>query len=184
MQTVIGTGNTGFGPLHYQRGGIIHRHQPRDSTKKKTASSNTFKRNDFLTGRFLPVSSDFYMEDPETETSINLSTRKNFDYLYRSAVNYVNLLGLNLPYPKKKRSSYPRIDIIRLYEVMENLLPENVNLELRDGRLTFCLYHSINGRTTNCCGCLWISRRSSTASSNASHWSSYADSPGITGSGI
>lgn len=141
MQTVIGTGNTGFGPLHYQRGGIIHRHQPRDSTKKKTASSNTFKRNDFLTGRFLPVSSDFYMEDPKTETSINLSTRKNFDYLYRSAVNYVNLLGLNLPYPKKKRSSYPRIDIIRLYEVMENLLPENVNLEFRDGRLTFCLYH-------------------------------------------
>lgn len=141
MQTAIRTGNAGTGPLYYQRVGIVHQHQPGNWSKKEAVSSTIRKRNDFLTGRFLPVSSDFYWEDPETETVTNLTTRKNFDYLYRSAVNYANLLGMPLPYPKKKRSPWPRIDITRLYEVMENLLPENVNLELKDDRLTFCLYH-------------------------------------------
>lgn len=140
MQTVIGTANAGFGPLYHRRGGIRHRHQPGNTPEKKEVSSTARKRDDFLTGRFLPVSSDFYLEDTEAEIRINLTTRENLDYLYRSAVNYAGLLGLSLPFPKKKRSAYPRADIIRLYEAMENLLPQNVNLEFVDGRLTFCLY--------------------------------------------
>ena len=73
-------------------------------------------------------------------TDINVATREAFDYLYCSAANYAALLGVDLPFPRKKRSSHPRLDIVRLYGVMENLLPEHVNLELVDGRLTFCLY--------------------------------------------
>lgn len=141
MQTVIGTANAGFGPLYHRRDEIRHRHQPGDKTKEKAVSSTARKRNDFLTGRFLPVSSDFYLEETEVGTRINLTTRENFDYLYRSAVNYAGLLGLSLPFPQKKRSAYPRTDITRLYEIMENLLPQNVNLEFVDGRLMFCLYH-------------------------------------------
>lgn len=141
MQTVIGTANAGFGPLYHRRDGIRHRHQPGDKTKKKAVSSTARKRNDFLTGRFLPVSSDFYLEETEVGTRINLTTRENFDYLYRSAVNYAGLLGLSLLFPQKKRSAYPRTDITRLYEIMENLLPQNVNLEFVNGRLMFCLYH-------------------------------------------
>lgn len=107
--------------------------------KKKTASSAR-KRNGFLTERLLPVTSDYYAECPEKGTDINVATREAFDYLYCSAANYAALLGVDLPFPRKKRSSHPRLDIVRLYGVMENLLPEHVNLELVDGRLTFCLY--------------------------------------------
>lgn len=39
-----------------------------------------------------------------------------------------------------RRGHHTRVYIVRLYGVMENLLPEHVNLELVDGRLTFCLY--------------------------------------------
>lgn len=141
MQAIIGTPNTGLGTVYYPRTGIGHRHQPGNTPEKKKGSSAIRKRNDFLTGRFLPVSSDFHLEDRETKTRMNLTTRENFDYLYRSAVNYAGLLGVALPFPKKKRSPRPRTDITRLYEVMENLLPQNVNLEFVDGRLTFCLYH-------------------------------------------
>lgn len=141
MQTLTGTGNTGFGPLYYRRDGNRHRHQPGNTPEKKEVPSTARKRDDFLTGRFLPVSSDFYLEDTEAEIRTNLTTQESFDYLYRSAANYAGLLGLSLPFPKKKRPAYPRSDITRLYEVMENLLPQNVNLEFVDGRLMFCLYH-------------------------------------------
>lgn len=140
MRTVIGTTGTGLGPLYYRRAGIGHRYQPGNGAEKKKNSPAARKRDDFLTGRFLPVSSDFLVECPQKGTGMNVTTQEGFDYLYRSAVNYTGLLGLSLPFPQKRRSPYPRLDIIRLYEVMENLLPENINLELVDGRLTFCLY--------------------------------------------
>lgn len=140
MQTIIRTTGTGTGPLYHQRDGIGSRHQPGCKGAKKKTASSARKRNGFLTGRLLPVTSDYYAECPEKGTDINVATREAFDYLYCSAANYAALLGVDLPFPRKKRSSHPRLDIVRLYGVMENLLPEHVNLELVDGRLTFCLY--------------------------------------------
>lgn len=140
MQTIVRTTGTGTGPLYHQRGGIGHRHQPGHKAEEKKATPTARKRNDFLTGRFLPVASDYYAECPEKGTDTNVTTREAFDYLYRSAANYAALLGVGLPFPKRRRSPHPRQDIVRLYEVMDNLLPECVNLELVQGRLTFCLY--------------------------------------------
>lgn len=140
MQAIIRTTGTGTGPLYHQRDGIGSRHQPGCKGAKKKTASSARKRNGFLTGRLLPVTSDYYAECPEKGTDINVATREAFDYLYCSAANYAALLGVDLPFPRKKRSSHPRLDIVRLYGVMENLLPEHVNQELVDGRLTFCLY--------------------------------------------
>lgn len=140
MQAIIRTTGTGTGPRYHQRDGIGSRHQPGCKEAKKKAASSARKRNGFLTGKLLPVTSDYYAECPEKGTDINVATREAFDYLYRSAANYAALLGVDLPFPRKKRSSHPRLDIVRLYGVMEDLLPEHVNLELVDGRLTFCLY--------------------------------------------
>ena len=78
--------------------------------------------------------------DEDDVTCINLTTPESFDYLYRSAVNYARLLDVRLPFPKKSRSRCPRLDIARLFEVMDNLVPESVNLEVVEGRLAFCLY--------------------------------------------
>ena len=155
MQTIVRTTGTGTGPLYHQRGGIGHRHQPGRKAEEKKATPTARKRNDFLTGRFLPVASDYYAECPEKGTDTNVTTREAFDYLYRSAANYAALLGVGLPFPKRGRSPHPRQDIVRLYEVMDNLLPECVNLELVQGRLTFCLYRFHKCRTTNCCGFRW-----------------------------
>ena len=140
MQTVIRTTGTGTCPMYHQGGGIGLRHQPGREGAKKKAASPARKRNGFLTGRLLPVTADYHVDSPEKGTDINLTTREGFEYLYRSAANYAALLGVDLPFPRKKRASHPRLDIVRLYGVMENLLPEHVNLELVDGRLTFCLY--------------------------------------------
>lgn len=129
MQTVIRTADTGAGTLYNRRGGIGNRHQPGRGGAEEKASSPARKRNGFLTGRLLPVTADYHVDSPEKGTSINLTTREGFEYLYRSAANYAALLGVNLPFPRKKRSSHPRLDIVRLYGVMENLLPEHVNLE-------------------------------------------------------
>lgn len=140
MQTTIRTTGMGTGPLYHQRGGIGSRHQPGSEGAEKKATPSTRKRNGFLTGRFLPVTADYHAESPEKGMDVNLTTREGFDYLYRSAANYAALLGVDLPFPKRRRSSHPRLDIVRLYEVMENLLPEHVNLEVVRDRLTFCLY--------------------------------------------
>ena len=103
--------------------------------KKKTAAGRN--SNDFLMGRILPIAPDYYMENAGEE-KINLTTRESFDYLYRSALNYTGIIGSGLPFRKKKAS--PRINIINLYKALENILPEHVNLEVRNGRLHFCLY--------------------------------------------
>ena len=102
MQTIVRTTGTGTGPLYYQRGGIGHRHQPGRKAEEKKATPTARKRNDFLTGRFLPVASDYYAECPEKGTDTNVTTREAFDYLYRSAANYAALLGVGLPFPKRR----------------------------------------------------------------------------------
>ena len=85
MQTIVRTTGTGTGPLYHQRGGIGHRHQPGRKAEEKKATPTARKRNDFLTGRFLPVASDYYAECPEKGTDTKVTTREGFDYLYRSA---------------------------------------------------------------------------------------------------
>lgn len=102
--------------------------------KKAAAGRN---RNDFLTGRILPVTPDYYMESRAGE-KINLTTRENFDFLYRSALRYSGLVGLRLPFRPTRKS--PRMNIIKLYRAMDTILPEHVNLEEENGRLYFCLY--------------------------------------------
>ena len=100
MQAIIRTTGTGTGPLYHQRDGIGSRHQPGGKEAKKKAASSARKRNGFLTGRLLPVTSDYYAECPEKGTDINVATREAFDYLYCSAANYAALLGVDLPFPR------------------------------------------------------------------------------------
>lgn len=106
------------------------------SRKKRRAAAGR-NRNDFLTGRILPVTPDYYMESRAGE-KINLTTRENFDFLYRSALRYSGLVGLRLPFRPTRKS--PRMNIIKLYRAMDTILPEHVNLEEENGRLYFCLY--------------------------------------------
>lgn len=136
MQTDLRITGRGFGtPDH--RGGPMYRHQPRNKPQGKKKTATTTNGNDFLMGRILPIAPDYYIESEE-EVKRPLTTKENFDFLYRSALKYAGLMGVELPFRKKK--SCPRMNIIGLYKAMDNLLPEHVNLETRDGKLYFCIY--------------------------------------------
>ena len=119
MQTAIGTTNGRPGTTYYQRG-RMHRHQPGNRQQKEKKAAAGRNRNDFLTGRILPVTPDYYMESRAGE-KINLTTRENFDFLYRSALRYSGLVGLRLPFRPTRKS--PRMNIIKLYRAMDTILP-------------------------------------------------------------
>lgn len=139
MRTAIRIPNRGIGTFDYQRG-RIHRYQPgyQRQEEKKTASKR--KRNNFLTGRIKPFAPDYLVDSEEDSTrKISVTTKENFNYLYHSALRYAKLMNVELPSLKKEGGNI-RMNIINLYKVMDNLLPEHVNLEAVSGKLHFCLY--------------------------------------------
>lgn len=139
MRTAYRLPVAGIGTADHLRTRTADRHQPGDIAQEHKAPAATRHNNGFLTERLLPVAPDYCIDEDDV-TCINLTTPESFDYLYRSAVNYARLLDVRLPFPKKSRSRCPRLDIARLFEVMDNLVPESVNLEVVEGRLAFCLY--------------------------------------------
>lgn len=130
---------TGFGTANRPRTRKPDGHQPGDVAQKRKAFAATRCSNGFLTKRIHPVAPDYCIEGANGIRT-NLTTPESFDYLYRSAVNYARLLDVRLPFPKTSRSRCPRLDIVRLFEVMDNLVPESVNLEVVEDKLAFCLY--------------------------------------------
>lgn len=138
MQNAIRITNGGTGRIDHQgRRPLVHRTGYDGPGKKKTAA--TGERNAFLTGRFLPIAADYLVEDETGGACVNLTTSENFDYLYRSALRYADLMNVRLPFRARKGSG-PRINITALYKALDETLPEHVNLEERAGRLHFCLY--------------------------------------------
>ena len=74
----------------------------------------------------------------ESEASCPVKLGGTAEEFQPFGLNYTGIIGSGLPFRKKKAS--PRINIINLYKALENILPEHVNLEVRNGRLHFCLY--------------------------------------------
>ena len=144
MQTIIGTPRTNVGPVYHPGNRTIDRHQPGNGREDAKKTSTSRRRNDFLTGRILPVSADYIMTTYDGR-EINLTTAESHDYLYRSALNYAQLQGTELPYKisHKKKRQY-RLEIVRLYEALKSILPEQINFEVVDDRLSFCLYRFHN----------------------------------------
>ena len=155
MQTAIGTTNGRPGTTYYQRG-RMHRHQPGNRQQKEKKAAAGRNRNDFLTGRILPVTPDYYMESRAGE-KINLTTRENFDFLYRSALRYSGLVGLRLPFRPTRKS--PRMNIIKLYRAMDTILRSMSTWKRRTEGCTSASTGSMSGRSINCSGYRWNSRR-------------------------
>ena len=136
MQTAIRITNGRFGTSYYQRS-RMHRCQSGNEQQEKKKAAARRGYNDFLTGRILPVAPDYYMK-LDDEEKINLTTKENFDFLYRSALKYAGLADVKLPFRKSKAD--PRINISNLFKAMDELFPANINLEAVNGKLYFCLY--------------------------------------------
>lgn len=138
MQSVIGFTNFGTGKVNHPCGRLLG-HQPRHKQPEKKKVTATGKRNDFLTNRIAPVSTDLLMKDSTGTTTGNLTTSENLDYLYRSALRYAGLMNVRLPF-RIRKGVHPRINIAALYKALDEILPEYINIEKREGRLHFCLY--------------------------------------------
>ncbi len=138
MQITTGTSNGKPGSPDHQGSRFFRRQPGRDCPEKKAIAPDR-KRNTFLTGTISHMVTDYYMKSEADETEVNLTTPENFDFLYRSAVRYAGLSGTRLPFRPRKGGS-PRINITGLYRAMDEMLPEQVNLEEKGGRLYFCLY--------------------------------------------
>lgn len=139
MQTALRVTNERIGISDYSRS-RIHEYQSGDKQAKKKKATTPGKCHCFLMQKIRPCAPDYHIVmDEDTGETINLTTPENFDYLYRSALRYTQLMGIHLPFHKKKGDS-PRINIIKLFKVLENILPTNVNLEIVDRKLHFCLY--------------------------------------------
>ena len=133
-----------------------------------------------MTGRFLPIAADYLVEDETGGACVNLTTSENFDYLYRSALRYADLMNVRLPFRARKGSG-PRINITALYKALDETLPEHVNLEERAGRLHFCLYRFHDWPDIPCSGYPSISRRTFLYRYGVSSGNSYGGSYVTTG---
>lgn len=139
MRTAIRIPNPGIGTFDYQRGRTDKYRTWRKPKEEKEAPSKR-KYNHFLTRKIQPFAPDYRIQINENvPQTVNLTAKESFDYLYKSALGYIQLMGVELPFRKKKGGN-PRINIINLYKEMDNLVPEHVNLEVKEERLHFCLY--------------------------------------------
>lgn len=139
MQTAIRLPYPHVGTACHPRSQPDGRHQPGNGQEKEKKAPAARKRNRFLTGRLLPVISDTIVP-PYSDTGIDLSTGEHFDYLYRSAMRYAGLSGTELPYRKPRRCRSYRLETLRLYQALDSILTDRVNLEFRNGKLSFCVY--------------------------------------------
>lgn len=138
MQTAFRTSQGWTGTADYSLSKFVPHPKGNLGTEKKDTSA-TGKHNAFLTGRITPLAPDYWHQDMDNDSPVNLTTPENFDYLYRSASRYAELMGIKLPF-RYRKGGCPRLNITELYRVMEECVPECINLEKKDGRLHFCLF--------------------------------------------
>lgn len=138
MQTAFRTSQGWTGTADYSLSKFVPHPKGNLGTEKKDTSA-TGKHNAFLTGRITPLAPDYWHQDMDNDSPVNLTTPENFDYLYRSASRYAELMGIKLPF-RYRKGGCPRLNITELYRVMEECVPECINLEKKSGRLHFCLF--------------------------------------------
>ena len=138
MYTTYGTGFGKFSQT-YHIGTRKYGHKPgyQEQEEKKTPSSR--KPHGFLNTRIPSIAPDLYVEN-DRDATVNVTTKENLDFLYRSAMKYAQLLDVELPYHPTGRTS-TREKICLLYNALDSIVSHHVNLELVGNRLQFCIYH-------------------------------------------
>ena len=87
----------------YHIGTRKYGHKPghQEQEEKKTPSGR--KPHGFLNTRIPSIAPDLYVED-DRDVTVNVTTKENLDFLYRSAMKYAQLLNTELPYHPKGRT--------------------------------------------------------------------------------
>lgn len=106
--------------------------------KKKKTSSRRMPYG-FLNTRIPAIAPNLYVKNLQ-DIMINVTTKENLDFLYRSAMKYAQLLNMELPYHPVNRATI-REKICLLYQALDSIVSDHINLELVGDRLQFCIYH-------------------------------------------
>lgn len=134
MRTFNGLSGEAAGFPYYQGG--LYRRKHRSGEKKEKSPSTRRGNNDFLTGRILPVAAPKLNVSTE-QGETNVATAANYRYLLACADNYAKLTGQQL---KIKKGKTPSHSINILYEALDTIIPQLLNIEMQDGKPVFCLY--------------------------------------------
>ena len=135
MQTAIGRPTNRYTIPPYYRGG--GESQSRTGSRTQEADLTAMRcGHDFLKSTINAIAP----KKIEWETSagtVDLITEENYRYLLDSACNYAGLIGRKLVHiPGHSLCE----SIAKLYKELDKLTAEEVNFEVDQNRLTFCLY--------------------------------------------
>ena len=138
MYTTYGTGFEKFSQT-YHIGTRKYGHKPGHQEQKEKKTPSCRKPHGFLNTRIPSIAPDLYVEN-DRDVTVNVTTKENLDFLYRSAMKYAQLLDVELPYHPVGRTSI-REKICLLYNALDSIVSHHVNLELVGNKLQFCIYH-------------------------------------------
>ncbi|MDC1606941.1 peptidase, partial [Phocaeicola vulgatus] len=99
MYTTYGTGYGKPGQT-YHIGTRKYGYKPWCQEQEEKKASAGRKPHGFLNARIPSIAPDLYVED-DRDTTVNVTTKENLDFLYRSAKKYAQLLNTELPYHPK-----------------------------------------------------------------------------------
>ena len=138
MYTTYGTGFGKFSQTYHIRT-RKYGHKPGHQEQKEKKTPSSRKPHGFLNTRIPSIAPDLYVEN-DRDVTVNVTTKENLDFLYRSAMKYAQLLDVELPYHPTGSNS-TREKICLLYNALDSIVSHHVNLELIGDRLQFCIYH-------------------------------------------
>ena len=100
------TYGTGFGKFSqtYHVGTRKYGHKPGHQEQKEKKTPSRRKPHGFLNTRIPSIAPDLYVEN-DRDVTVNVTTKENLDFLYRSAMKYAQLLDVELPYHPTGRTS-------------------------------------------------------------------------------
>lgn len=127
MYTTYGTGFGKFSQTYHIRT-RKYGHKPGHQEQKEKKTPSSRKPHGFLNTRIPSIAPDLYVEN-DRDVTVNVTTKENLDFLYRSAMKYAQLLDVELPYHPTGSNS-TREKICLLYNALDSIVSHHVNLEL------------------------------------------------------
>ena len=103
MYTTYGTGFGKFSQT-YHIGTRKHGRKPGHQKQEEKKTPSCRKPYGFLNTRIPSIAPNLYVEN-DRDATVNVTTKENLDFLYRSAMKYAQLLDVELPYHPTGRTS-------------------------------------------------------------------------------
>ncbi|UVQ23603.1 hypothetical protein NXX60_05925 [Bacteroides thetaiotaomicron] len=106
MYTTYGTGFGKFSQT-YHIGTRKYGHKPGHQEQKEKKTPSRRKPHGFLNTRIPSIAPDLYVEN-DRDVTVNVTTKENLDFLYRSAMKYAQAPGCGAAIPSYRQDFHKR----------------------------------------------------------------------------